>query len=318
MTPASSADVTDPATLTPLTVRVPATSANLGPGFDCLGLAVGLYLEVTAYPDERDRFVYRGEGRILDTPDNLIHLGFRQMYALCGVAAPAVRFEVDNPIPLARGLGSSSAALVAGAALAWGWLEPSLSNSPYNPPERDAVFQLTAQHEGHPDNVAPAIYGGFTVSALHDGRYLCQTLDIPARWRLLFAVPAFELSTAKARAVLPATYPRHDVIFNTSRSGLWTAAVALDKPDLLFVAAQDSVHEPYREPLVPGLRACRTALAEAGAAAAYLSGAGPTLAAVTVGDEATEACRAVMQTFVGEEGRVLELSPSAGYTLSRA
>ncbi len=299
----------------PISVRVPATSANLGPGFDCLGLAVGLYLEVTVYPDERDRFIYRGDGIVLDTPDNLIHFGFRQAYAALGREAPTVRFEVDNPIPLARGLGSSSAALIAGAALADGWLATSSSTEACLL-GRDGVFQLTAEHEGHPDNVAPAVYGGFTVSALHDGRYLCETLGIPSRWRLLFAVPNFELSTAKARAVLPASYPRHDVIFNTSRSALWTAAVALDKPELLHVAAQDSVHEPYREPLVPGLKACRTALAEAGAAAAYLSGAGPTLAAVTVGDEVTEACRAVMETFVGEGGRVLELEPSPGYTLT--
>lgn len=289
-----------------VTVQVPATSANLGPGFDCLGLAVGLYLEVTATSSNENRLIYQGEGHVPDTPNNLIHQGFRAVYAALGEGAPCVRLDAHNPIPLARGLGSSSAALVAGAALADALTGERLG--------RDGVFQLTAEIEGHPDNVAPAIYGGFTVSAKADERYLCQTLPLPGDWRFTFAVPDFELLTSEARAALPTRYARADVIYTSSRTALWTAAVALNKPELLRLASQDVLHEPYREPLIPGLAACRERLSEIGSSAAFLSGAGPTLAAISLGDEVTQV-KEVMQTFVGG-GKVLELGASGGYRTS--
>ena len=290
-----------------VTVRVPATSANLGPGFDCLGIAVGLFLEVSATLSSENRLIYEGEGSVPDTPDNLIHRGFRAVYAALGEGAPCVRLEAHNPIPLARGLGSSSAALVAGAALADAVTGGRLG--------RDGVFQLTADIEGHPDNVAPAVYGGFTVSARAGERYLCQMLPIPDDWRFSFAVPDFELLTSEARAALPTSYVRADAIYNASRTALWTAAVALNKPELLRVAAQDALHEPYREPLVPGLAACRKRLLEAGASAAFLSGAGPTLAAISVGT-VTQEVKEEMRTFV-RGGKVLELEPSGGYTVEQ-
>ena len=291
--------------LTPTTVRVPATSANLGPGFDCLGLAVGLWLEVSVRPAPRDGLSYRGEGRVPDTPDSLIHQGFRSVHRALGRPPPTVHFEVDNPIPLARGLGSSSAALVAGAALADVGLGGVLG--------RDGVFGLTAKMEGHPDNVAPAVYGGFTVSASTPGGYLCESLRVPERWTFLFAVPEFELLTSESRAVLPTLYGREDAVFNASRTALWVAAVALDKPELLPVAARDALHEPYREGLVPGFAALRERLRGAGIPA-YLSGAGPTLGAVCTDARAAERCSTLMRAFVGERGKVLELRASEGYS----
>ncbi len=294
-------------------VRVPATSANLGPGFDCLGIAVTRYLEVTATPAAHDSFTYTGVGTVADTPDNLTHQGFRAAFSAAGRAAPSVAFTAHNTIPLARGLGSSSAALVAGAALADAFLGGALG--------RDGVFQLAAGLEGHPDNVAPAVYGGFTVSAKVSAMvsaetgagYLCQALPLPARWHLLFAVPASQLLTREARAVLPDTYSRADAIFNSSRCALWTTAVALDRPELLRVASEDRLHEPYREPLIPGLGRCRAALLEAGADAAFLSGAGPTLAAISTAERVPEAILEVLRTFAGA-GEVLELRPGDGYT----
>lgn len=290
-------------------VLVPATSANLGPGFDALGLAVDLDLRVTYRPHDRDRFTYRGDGALPDTPDNLIHHGFRWVFDTIGEEAPKAWFDVDNPIPLARGLGSSSAALVAGAALADAVLDHPLG--------RDGVFQLTAELEGHPDNVAPAVFGQFTVSARKiDGGFLSEALPIPSGWKLLFGVPDFELSTQKARSVLPERYARADAIFTASRTGLWTLAVAKDKPELLRVACQDVLHEPYREPLIPRLLETRRRLADAGAWAAYLSGAGPTIG-VVCDDARVEACRRVLATFAGEAGRVLALGPGAGYRTAR-
>ena len=288
-------------------VRVPATSANLGPGFDCLGLALGLDLVVTASPSTNDRFRYRGEGALPDVPDNLIHQGFRAVFAHVGKAHPSIAFDVENPIPLARGLGSSSAALVAGAALADVMLGEPLG--------RDGVFQLAAKLEGHPDNVAAAVYGGFTVSAATaEGGYLTDTLPLPARWNLLFGVPDFELPTAAARAVLPDSYPRRDAVTTASRTALWAMAVITDRPELLRAAASDVLHEPYREPLVPRLTQTRSELQAAGAHAAFLSGAGPTLGVVTDRDH-RHACAAILERFVGNGGRVLEPGVGSGYSL---
>lgn len=288
-----------------LRVRVPATSANLGPGFDCLGLALDLHLEVVARASDRDRFAYRGEGRLPDRPDGLVHAGFRAVFEHLGLDAPTVALDARNPIPLARGLGSSSAALVAGAVLADTWTGGSLG--------RDGVFQLTAELEGHPDNVAPAVYGGFTVSAPRpEGGYATSVLAVPPGWRLLFGVPDFELPTAAARAALPATVHRDDAVRTAARAALWALAVARDEPGLLRTASVDVLHEPYREPLVPGLREARAALRAAGAYAAFLSGAGPSIGVVTP-EHAEEACRAVLAGFVGGRGRVLALRAGPGY-----
>ena len=288
-------------------VHVPATSANLGPGFDALGWAVDLHLTVRYRENERDRFTYRGDGALPDTPDNLIHHGFRTVFDAVGEDPPPAWFDVENPIPLARGLGSSSAALVAGAALA----DAALGH----PLGREGVFQLTAELEGHPDNVAPAVFGHFTVSARrNEGGFLSESLPVPTTWNLLFGVPDFELSTQKARAVLPERYTRADAIFTSSRTGLWALAVAKDMPELLEVACEDVLHEPYREPLIPRLLETRRRLADVGAWAAYLSGAGPTIG-VVCRDEAVVPCRSVLEAFAGEDGRVLALGPSGGYQL---
>jgi homoserine kinase len=288
-----------------LHIRVPATSANLGPGFDCLGIALSLYLEVTATPSTQDHFFYTGQGHIKDTPNNLMHEGFRAAYLSLQQTAPTVTFNVTNPIPLARGLGSSSAALVAGIALADSMMNGKLG--------REGVFQLAAEMEGHPDNVAPAIYGGFTASVKRDdGNYLCQRLELPS-WTFLFGVPSFEVQTSEARAVLPERYSRKDVIFNASRTALWPVAVALNQPELLRAASQDTLHEPYREKLVPGLAETRQKVLEAGAYAAFLSGAGPTVG-VICNSVIKETCQGILQTFV-KDGKVLELQASEGYSI---
>jgi homoserine kinase len=292
-----------------LRARVPATSANLGPGFDTLGLALDLHLEVHLTPAERDAFVYRGNGSVPDEPDNLVHRGFRAVHQAVGRETPPVRFEVDNPIPLARGLGSSSAALVAGAALADAMLGEPLG--------KDGVFRVAARLEGHPDNVAPAVYGGFTVSAADDdGEYRTVSLALPPAWRLVFGVPTFELGTAAARAALPERYDRADVILTSSRTALWVAAVATGDAELLRTAALDVVHQPFRAPLVPGLLETTRRLRAAGAAAAFLSGAGPTIGVVT--DEGhLEACTAALRSFVGDDGAVLALGSATGYRTER-
>ncbi len=293
-----------------LQVRVPATSANLGPGFDALGIALDLDLTVRAVESDRDRFTYRGDGHVPDSSHNLVHQGFRAAYHALDLEPPRMAFEADNPIPLARGLGSSSAALVAGAALADALLGERLG--------REEVFRLVARLEGHPDNVAPAVFGGFTVSAADEaGAFLSASLPLPPGWRLLFGVPDFELPTAKARAVLPSSYPRSDAVRTSGRAALWAVAVATDRPELLRVASLDVLHEPYRSPLVPGLDDCRAALRARGAFAAYLSGAGPTLGVVT-DDANADVCRALLADFAGSGGRVLDLGAGRGFQVGPA
>ncbi len=292
-----------------LRATVPATSANLGPGFDTLGLAVELRLEVRLTPSATDGFVYRGDGNVANTADNLVHRGFRAAYERLGQTPPTVTFEVSNPIPLARGLGSSSAALVAGAALADAMLDNQLG--------ADGILQLTAAIEGHPDNVAPAVYGGFTVSAADaTGTYHSASLPVPPSWRLLFGVPAFELSTAQARQVVPTTVALADALRTSSRAALWVAAVAQDRPELLRAASRDVLHQPHRAPLVPGfLQACDDALAH-GAYAVFLSGAGPTVGVVCAPDHEA-GCRAALERFVGAAGRVLAPRPATGFTVQK-
>lgn len=300
-----------------LRAHVPASSANLGPGFDTLGLALDLHLEVTLEPSETDVFVYRGRGGgegpdgggVPSTPDNLIHRGFRAVHEHLGLAAPPVAISADNPIPLARGLGSSSAALVAGAALADAVTGGKLG--------RHGVFDLTAALEGHPDNVGPCVFGGFTVAAAGaDGNFLAAALTMPPGWRLLFGVPPFELATSEARSALPDEYSRRAAVLTASRSALWVAAVAQARPELLRAASLDVLHQPYRAHLVPGFATALADLSAAGAYAAFLSGAGPTVGAVTDAD-GVAACKEALVRFVGTSGEVLELATAGGYTVER-
>ncbi len=284
-------------------IRVPATSANLGPGYDCLGLAVDLWLEVTARLADHDSFDYHGEGQLPDTPHNLTHQGFASVYRELGLEVPRVAFTVQNPVPLARGLGSSSAALVSGAVAA-----DRFTGGRLGP---DGVFQLCARAEGHPDNVAPAVFGGFTVSARQDGSYVSRSLPVPPDWRFLFAIPEFELPTIAARKVVPETFARQDLISTASRTALWSLAVATRDPTLLDAATRDVVHQPYRERLLPGFSRALEAAREAGAWAAFLSGAGPSLAAVCAEGATTE----VAEALAGY-GRVIELQAVGGHEVS--
>jgi homoserine kinase len=291
----------EPRSFPVLQVRVPATLANLGSGFDALGVALDLYLEVTARPGRSDAFSYAGEGAVEATPNNLIHQGYRAAWAALGKAAPPVVLEARNPIPLARGMGSSSAALVAGAAVA-----DALSGGRLG---KDGVFRVTAALEGHPDNVAPAVYGGF-VAALAE-----PPLALPLPWPegLLFVlgVPPYQVPTAQARAALPQTVALADASFNLARSALWPAALYSGRLEALREAARDRLHQPWRAHLMPGLETALEAAYAAGALAAFVGGAGPTLAAL-VRPGAVEAVQRGLAEYVGE-GWTLVLQAGKGY-----
>ncbi len=284
-------------------VRVPATMANLGPGFDSLGLAVSLWLEVDAELFGKDVFEYSGQGRIAGT-DNLIHQGFRAAFHHAGLQAPTVRLSAQNPIPLARGLGSSSAALVAGAALGAAFIGDHFG--------KDAVLQVCAKLEGHPDNVAPAVLGGFTASVMRGDTPISISMGVPKDWRVLVAVPQSELKTEHARAALPVSYSRADMVFNLSRAALWVAGVATANTDVLREACRDAMHQPYRAALVPGMQAAIEGALEAGAVAAFLSGAGPSVSAIVNSSQSLETVKTQLEKFSPD---ILTLEPASGFEL---
>lgn len=262
-------------------VRVPATSANLGPGFDALGLALTLYDEVSAVVGEPGvRVTVAGEGAD-GLPTDERHLVVRAMYAAferLGGSPPGLDVACRNAIPQARGLGSSSAAIVAGVLLARALVvdgEAALDDA--------AVLRLAAELEGHPDNVAPCLLGAFTIAWTGaDGARAARLLPHPSTRAVLF-VPARQGLTVQARAALPATVPHRDAAFNAGRAALLVHAVTT-APELLFPATEDRLHQAYRAPGMPDTAALVDRLRTAGIAA-VVSGAGPSVLALLHSDQ---------------------------------
>lgn len=282
-------------------VRVPATIANLGPGFDSLGLAVSLFLDVEGSPAEVDGFEYYGDGVVPET-GNLVHTGYYAAGRAMNLTLPHLKVVSKSAIPLARGLGSSSAALVAGAVLA-----DELSGHRLG---RHGVLRVCAEIEGHPDNVAPAVLGGFTASCMSERGPISLALPFPSGWKLLVATPDSELLTRNARAVLAEEVTRDQAIFNVSRAAVWVAAVATGRFDALAEASRDALHQDARASLIPGLVAAIEAAMSAGAGAAFLSGAGPSVAAVVQAGREV----AVQEALSAYAPRVLRLHIAGGYT----
>src|SRR6266536_1559810 len=254
-------------------VRVPATSANLGPGFDVLGLALGLYNDI-AY-DEADRVTVviegEGAGRLDSGAGNVVARAARMVYETTGRPFPGAAIRCVNRIPPTRGLGSSAAAWVGGLVAANAMLG--------SPLDREALLALACRAEGHPDNVAAALLGGLTVSCVSGEAVCAVSLPVPPDLLWVVLVPDMESSTLEARAILPQTVTRADAVFNLQRMGLLLAALASGRVEALGVAMEDRLHEPFRRPLFPWMAAARRAALEAGALGCVLSGSGPSLLA---------------------------------------
>ncbi|MEV6811795.1 homoserine kinase [Micromonospora sp. NPDC051296] len=261
----------------PVRVRVPATSANLGPGFDALGLALALYDDVAAEVTSGDVTVsVTGEGAG-DLPVDDGHLVVRAMRAafdVLGGQPPGLAVECVNRIPQARGLGSSSAAIVAGVLLARALVPDGELRL-----DAAAALRLAAQLEGHPDNVAPCLLGGFTVAWTEPSGARAVALPVADGVHPTVFVPAERGLTASARAALPATVPHADAAFNAGRSALLVHALTA-QPALLLPATVDRLHQDYRAPSMPGTAALVAALRGTGVAA-VVSGAGPTVLALS-------------------------------------
>ncbi len=258
-------------------VRVPATTSNLGPGFYAVGLALRLHNTLTLEPADEPAIEIEGEGAET-LPRDPSHLAYRAALAVAAHAGSgrggprprAFHIRQTNRIPLARGLGSSAAAILGGAAAANALLG--------GPLDTQALLDLATEMEGHPDNVAPALLGGAVVCARTPDGVRWMRLGTP-RLAAVVAVPDFAVSTEEARRLLPAQVPFGDAVFNVTRTALLIAALAGGRTDLLGEATQDRLHQPYRERLVPGLRAVFAAARKAGAYGVALSGSGPAVLA---------------------------------------
>lgn len=255
----------------PVTVTVPATSANLGPGYDTLGLALGLRDRLTASVTDAGLEVsVEGEGAGVVPLDesHLVVRCMRRLFAEIGDQPGGLRLHCRNVIPHARGLGSSSAAIVGGLALARGLASASMSD--------DDLFALAAEIEGHPDNVAPAVYGGLTISG-RDGSFYSVGAPVDERVSAVVFIPPTGVETKVARGLIPATVPHADAAADAGNAALLIAALA-GRPEQLLRATRDHLHQDYRRPAMPDSLALVDAL-RADGVPAVVSGAGPTVLA---------------------------------------
>ncbi|MEM6451488.1 MAG: homoserine kinase [Cyanobacteria bacterium P01_D01_bin.105] len=277
-----------------VTVTVPATTANIGPGFDCLGAAFNLYNRFHFTPftplSDSEPFQITIEGieakRVNAGASNLVYRAYLKYYEKIGQPAPPIHIKIVLGVPLSRGLGSSSTAIVGGIvganALAGNLLDG------------DALAALANELEGHPDNVVPALRGGMQVAAMANGRLQICPLTWHESVVPVVIIPDFEVSTADARRVLPGQYSRADAVFNTAHIALLLQGIATGNGDWISGGMGDRIHQPYRKKLIPGYDDVHRAALQAGAWGLVISGAGPTLLALCP-PEAAEAVREAME-----------------------
>ncbi|MHC5599323.1 MAG: homoserine kinase [Nostoc sp.] len=259
-----------------ITVTVPATTANLGPGFDCIGAALKLYNEFKFTRLEEGGLIIHVTGteaeQVQTDESNLLYQAFVKFYQHIEQTPPTVKIEIKLGVPLARGLGSSATAIVGGLVAANQFEGATLSQS--------QVMELAIAMEGHPDNVVPALLGGCRLAATTGAAW--EICDVPWHKDIVpvVAIPNFELSTQSARGVLPTEVSRADAIFNTAHLGLLLRGLETGNGQWLKTALQDKLHQPYRKALIPGYDALNIAAVSAGAYGMVISGAGPTLLAL--------------------------------------
>ena len=254
-----------------VTIRVPATTANLGPGFDAFGCALSLYTDVT-FEETDCGLEITGCDEAFTGPDNLAYTSYCAVLNTMSEEVRGVKIHIDAHIPICRGLGSSAALLVAGAMGANVLRGSKLSTQ--------GLLNITNAMEGHPDNLAPAFYGGLTASMVDNGLPVSVNFPLHPDWEFLALVPDFDLPTPLARSVLPPQVSRADAIYNVSHGAMVLKALELGDEKLLRSAMQDKLHQDYRKKLIPDYEKIE-ALARSAGAAFCLSGAGPTLLCIT-------------------------------------
>ncbi len=272
----------------PIEVMAPATTANLGPGFDCLGMALDLWNRLEVLPAEPGagdapsvEVFGEGAGELATDSGNLTYRAMQFLYTEAALEMPPLRLRCHNAIPLSRGLGSSAAAIAGGLVAA-----NARCGGLFSPNE---LLEMAATIEGHPDNVAAAVLGGLQL-VVSDGPQL-YTAPIPAPPELhtVLFIPETRIATADARAVLPRQVSVADAVFNMGRVALLVAGMGFNRPEYLEVATQDKLHQPYRQPLFPAVKTIFAAARAAGALGVFVSGSGSTVLALTEGREMTVA-----------------------------
>ena len=257
------------------TARIPASTTNLGPGFDVLGLALQLYSTVTLERSETNTEVVVSGVDADKIPSTQEHIAFQAVelvFNRSGTERPkGFKLQIENGIPAIRGLGGSGTAILGGLLTANALCDTAFSDT--------ELLNFATELEGHPDNVAASLYGGLVVSAQENDQVHTVRLECPPILSIVLAIPDFPLSTEQARGVLPTSVGFADAIYNTSRSTLLIASIATKQFEMLRVAMKDRLHQPYRTSLIPGFDDVAEAATAAGALSVALSGAGPTIAA---------------------------------------
>ena len=264
-------------------IRIPATSANMGPGFDSIGVAVELYNHIWVEEQPSGVTIEVKRKQAIPAPldeTNLIYQTMKYFYDQKGLTIPGVKIIQEDFIPMVRGLGSSAACIVGGLFAA-----NALAG---NIADRDELAQMAAYLEGHPDNSNPAIYGSMVVGAQDENHMNHVRLELPDDLIFATMVPDYPVATHDARRVLPDNYTRGNMVFNASRAALLVASMMSGKYENFDMAMEDCVHQPYRAQLIPGMNEIFAHAKESGAVASYLSGAGSTLMAMVTKDKAEE------------------------------
>ena len=297
--------------MTLVRVKAPATTANMGPGYDCLGMALDVWntieVEVLDSGEPVVEVTGEGAGELGTGRDNLVYRSLEFLFQDAGQEMPLVRIRCDNAIPLARGMGSSAAAIAGGLVAA-----NAICSQDYTPND---LLEMAATIEGHPDNVAAAVLGGMQLvisdKTEEGSRLYAVSINVPPELRAVVFVPQVRIATEDARAVLPEKVTMADAVHNMGRVGLLVASMATNHPEYLAIATQDLLHQPYRQPLFPAMKVIFKAALDAGALGVFLSGSGSTVLALTQGREMTvayEMAEAARQASV--EGNVRVTQPT--------
>lgn len=257
-------------------VKVPATSANLGPGFDTLGLALNLY-NTFSFKEIPKGLEIEGCDNYYANEKNLVYTSMLKTFNKIGYETKGIRIEMDTDIPISRGLGSSAACILGGVMGANELAKASLS--------KDEILEIATEIEGHPDNIAPALFGGLVVSVMEDKNIYYNKIDIANEIKFVALIPDFTLSTTKSREVLPSTFNNKDAIYNIGRVSLLLSALSNGRFDLLKISLRDKVHQPYRKKLIPKVDEILNKCYGLGSLGVYLSGAGPTIMAIVKEDD---------------------------------
>ena len=291
--------------MSPFTVKVPATSANMGPGFDCLALALDVWNTLTIQDaDSLELYVQGfGEGELSTGPENLVARSFSRVFDLLAVPIPGAKLICDNRIPLGRGLGSSSAAAVAGIVAG-----NELAGRPLT---HTQMLSLAIEIEGHPDNASAALLGGCQIVVSDGNELVTSSVRIPESLSAVLFVPDVPMPTRTARSILPSEIPMSDAVFNAGRTALLVNSLARGDLAQLAVATQDKLHQPARQEIFHPMKVIIQAALDAGAIGAFLSGAGSSILALCQGREMTigyEMAEAGSKSGVG--GEVIVTNPT--------